>query len=319
LNVSDLTAKESASLLRSDGLPIEIGPFTFNIRTSLRDLAEVIRRLYADFPLCSPTAFVDYFVQVQPPRSLRRWVAPEAVFTLGGGYGFDPFERRMAAPYFEWGLNWCIANHAHQYLILHAACVERNGNALLISGSSGAGKSTLCAGLAYSGWRLLSDELTLVSPSDVQLTALARPLCLKNESLPIIRALAPAAYISPPATSPLRGTICQLQPPRDSVLRVHERARPSVLAFVEYRAGSPARLEPISKGQAMINAANNSFNYGIVGRSGFDALARMIDAVDCYRFVYGSLSEAIELFDDLARDGDRALAAATTLRQVGSD
>ena len=62
----------------------------------------------------------------------------------------------------EWGLNWCVAGHAHQYLMLHAAALERNGRAVILPGDPGAGKSTLTAALMLSGWRLLSDEITLV-------------------------------------------------------------------------------------------------------------------------------------------------------------
>jgi hypothetical protein len=42
--------------------------------------------------------------------------------------------------------------------------LERGGRALLLPAPSGSGKSTLCAGLAFNGWRLLSDELALLDP-----------------------------------------------------------------------------------------------------------------------------------------------------------
>src|SRR3546814_3330456 len=83
----------------------------------------------------------------------------------------------------EWGLNWCIGLHGHRYLIIHAAAIERNGLAVILPGAPGSGKSTLTAFLVHHGWRLLSDELALVSLHDGRLTALARPIGLKNRSI----------------------------------------------------------------------------------------------------------------------------------------
>src|SRR3954452_7353490 len=45
---------------------------------------------------------------------------------------------------------------------LHAACLERNGKALLLLGSPGAGKTTLSLALMKHGFRYGSDDVTLV-------------------------------------------------------------------------------------------------------------------------------------------------------------
>ena len=64
---------------------------------------------------------------------------------------------------FEWGLNWVVANHAHQFAIVHAAAVEKDGRGFIFPGAPGSGKSTLCAALVSRGWRLLSDEMAMIS------------------------------------------------------------------------------------------------------------------------------------------------------------
>jgi len=46
---------------------------------------------------------------------------------------------------------------------LHCACLDRNGNGLLVAGNSGAGKSTLAAALAKRGFAVVSDDWTYVS------------------------------------------------------------------------------------------------------------------------------------------------------------
>src|SRR3546814_5884714 len=51
---------------------------------------------------------------------------------------------------------------------------------IFLPGAPGSGKSTLTACLVHNGWRLLSDEIALVSLQDGGLTALARSISLKN-------------------------------------------------------------------------------------------------------------------------------------------
>ena len=64
-------------------------------------------------------------------------------------------------------------------------------------GLPGSGKSTLAAGLVYrGGWRLLSDELALLSLGDGAVSALPKPISLKNESIAIMKRFAPGASFS---------------------------------------------------------------------------------------------------------------------------
>ena len=49
-----------------------------------------------------------------------------------------------------------------------------------------------------------------------------------------------------------------------------------------------------------MQVADNGFNYGLLGRAGFDALGRLMAGADSYRFRYGSLDEAIAVFAALA-------------------
>jgi hypothetical protein len=46
---------------------------------------------------------------------------------------------------------------------LHCACLDHNGNGLLVAGDSGSGKSTLTAALARRGFAVVSDDWTYVS------------------------------------------------------------------------------------------------------------------------------------------------------------
>jgi hypothetical protein len=46
----------------------------------------------------------------------------------------------------------------------------------------------------------------------------------------------------------------------------------------------------------------SAFNYSVLGRLGFDVLADIVTASDCYEFRYGGqLDDAVAAFDALAR------------------
>jgi hypothetical protein len=49
-----------------------------------------------------------------------------------------------------------------------------------------------------------------------------------------------------------------------------------------------------------MHLVDSAFNYHLHGRDGFELLAQLIAACDCYDFSYGDLGEAVKLFDQLA-------------------
>ena len=56
---------------------------------------------------------------------------------------------------------------------VHASCVAIGGRAVLIAGRSGSGKSDLALRLVDRGARLVSDDYTVITPSDGRLLASA--------------------------------------------------------------------------------------------------------------------------------------------------
>ena len=60
-----------------------------------------------------------------------------------------------------------------------------------------------------------------------------------------------------------------------------------------------ATLTPLPKGQAFIRAADNAFNYSLLGEAGFHALGDFVDTCNCYEFRYGDLQAATALFAGL--------------------
>lgn len=300
MKVSALLPNELADRLWGEGLRIRTGPFTVHLRSRLPQIAQGIAELYADFAL-SDSLFADFHVQVGTPRNLRRWYRPQVVFSFDGQQPFRPLALTQALPVFEWGINWCIANHAHQFLIIHAAVIEQDGLAIIMPAPPGSGKSTLCAGLISRGWRLLSDELALISTSGHGVP-LPRPVSLKNESIEVIRRFAPGATIGPLSQDTHKGTVAHMRPPPESVARSAEPASLACIVFPKFQPGTRAELQYRRKGQTLLHLAENTFNYNVLGACGFELLANLVDRCECYDFGYSRLDEAVEIFAALLEE-----------------
>lgn len=70
--------------------------------------------------------------------------------------------------------------------VLHAGAVGRDGAAALVLGGTGAGKSTLAYSALSEGWRLLADDLVVVSTATAvpQVTGIPKQLAVPAELLP---------------------------------------------------------------------------------------------------------------------------------------
>ena len=204
------------------------------------DLANVRRGLgllYSDFQVEQDAGFRDFHVSVNRARGPRRWFRPQVNFHFDSSTPFKPLPADQAFAQLEWGMNWCIAGQAHHYLLLHAAVLERNGRAVILPGDPGAGKSTLTAALMLSGWRLLSDELTMIDRDDGLVVPLARPVSLKNESIEVIRSFDSRAVFGDIAHDTHKGTVSHLRASEDSVKRMRRRPARRTSSF---RAGRRA-------------------------------------------------------------------------------
>jgi HprK-related kinase A len=298
--VADLPRRELVRRLAGPGIRLRTGPFVSRVQSRLPAIVRGIALHYAEYQAEDDEGFADFHVRVSRPHSVRRWLRPQAQFFVDGNVPFAPLPLDQAFPMLEWGLNWCVSTHCHQYLIFHAAVVEKSGRALILPAPPGSGKSTLCAGLVNRGWRLLSDELTLIDIAACAVVPLPRPVSLKNASIDVIRAFAPNVAIGPTVHDTTKGSVAHMRAPGDSVRRGTQSARPGWIVLPRYQSGAPARLTPLSRARGLMQMADNAFNYSAQGRRGFEFLARFIDQCDCHEFTYGDLDEAAMAFDDLA-------------------
>lgn len=281
------------------GLYMRTGPFVFQIQSDVPQIAQGIRLLYWDFPLAENGGFADFHISLARSCNIGGWFRPQVRFYFDGESPFTPLPLNQAFAMFEWCTNWCISSHANQYLVIHAAAVERDGYGAILPGPPGSGKSTLAAALVSRGWRLLTDELTLVDPNTAMIVPLARPIGLKNDSIRFIRDIAPQADFGPECQDTLKGTIAHMRAPTESVLRVDQSALPRWVIFPRFKREHAALARQLPKAQTFMWFAASSFNYTVLGMKGFDVLSKLIDITDCYEFEYNNLGNAIAWFDSL--------------------
>jgi HprK-related kinase A len=297
-----MSAETQIQYLLNSGLSFRSGAFQFLIESHVPAVIKNINHLYYDFvdlKQFSGDGFSDFHIRIASPNILRCFFQKQAQFFLDGKIVFNPFPLHHATAMLEWGMNWCISTQIHTYLIIHAAVVEKSGFAAVLPAPPGSGKSTLCASLVQEGWRLLSDELTLINLATAEAVPVPRPIGLKNQSIDIIRQRYPQAVFGVLSSDTLKGSVCHLKPPTESVQKQFIECPIGWIVFPKYEAEAATELSPKSKGQAFMEIANNAFNYSVLGVEGFEILKRVVDRADCFSFRYSNLDEAITVFEQL--------------------
>ena len=285
---------------------LRAGPFLVEVQTNIKQVREYITHHYKE-SLISPSQdlFIDYKLCLKHGAWYRRWIAPQALFLVNHQQPFKPLPLDQAHAMLEWGLNWAISSSANQYLIIHAATVERDGKAITISAPPGSGKSTLSAYLASQGWRLLSDELALIDPESMQVFGLARPINLKNSSIELMRRYYPADQFSRVAHDTHKGTVCLLKAQSESIKRCHEPAEPTLLVFVCYTPDENCYVEPVSPCKALTELIRNTFNFGTLGEDGFVTAKKLVQKTNALYIEYNNFESCEQaLIQALAAKGE---------------
>ena len=282
-----------------DQFTLPIGPFSFSIKTDNSAVADNLLSLYSDYNLSNDCSFVDFPITITTRSLIRRFIKPQVDFFLDEFAPFKPLPKDQSFAMLEWGMNWCITTRAHQFLIFHAGTIEKNGKVIVMPAEQGSGKSTLTAAMVYSGWRLFSDELALISLEDELVYPCTRPINLKNDSIEIINNFVENAVFSTIAKDTHKGTVSLLKPPTDSVKRIHEPASLHSIVFPKYIPKVDAKLTPINQIQAFEQLIEHSFNYHILGEEGFHLIANILKTVNCYQFEYSDFEEAKKILGNL--------------------
>lgn len=180
---------------------------------------------------------------------------------------------------------------------LHCACVEKNGNGLLLAGASGSGKSSLSVLLAKRGFRFLSDDRTCCSFHNRKLTAWAMPTPLKMRSeagawLDELRQLRP--HKSKTGEMEFR-----LDPTKQLHLRRARECQPRLLVFLEQHAGAGFQVRQISRRKATALLAKDLMAEDLsVTESQLKTISKIVET-PCRKLVFGGPPQ--EIADRLSR------------------
>jgi HprK-related kinase A len=298
--VGELSEAAIDQALRGDGFSLEVAGYRCLIRSDAGRLAAPIRQLYAGYR--ASTSAGDVFHDFRIGISRQGWLSSgrqKVAFDWEGNSPFPEMRVEHAHPLFEWGLNWCVATASGTHAVIHSAVIEKNGLALVLPGDPGSGKSTLCAALVFSGWRLLSDELTIVSQTDGLVQPVPRPISLKNKSIDLIQRRYPQAELTPPVHDTHKGAIAYARAPQASVEATPCPVPVGFVVFPKYREGVTMGYEPLSRASALAELLDNTFNVGLLGTAGFQALARSLQHAQCFAVEYGDLDSILAWIEEV--------------------
>jgi HprK-related kinase A len=304
MTLADLAAAGALTGGAAGGVCFRTGPFITRLETRFAPVLSLLVRFYGETEAFTTPQIVNFNIALHRPLGPRRWWRAQMRFRIEDTEPFEPYPLSHSYPLFEWGLNWSIATRSNHYLMLHAGVVERAGRALILPAVPGSGKSTLSTALAFRGWRLLSDEFGLIERPSGRVMPLPRAIPLKNRSIDVIRAYLPEAELGPRFDKTRKGTVCHVRPPDDCIRRQQETAEPAWIVFPRYVEGHPTDLIPIPKSLAFVRLAHNSFNYRVLGATGFEQLRALIGRCDCYSLTYSEFDSVLPALAAMA-DGGR--------------
>lgn len=303
VQISQLPYRTFRQRCRNGQLQVDLGLVNINMHSAIERVINNLWRLYGEYPYAATDSYIDYHLSITPVNSFRRWLKPQINFQLDHQRPFKPLGRSQAFAMFEWGLNWSVVAHDNTALYIHGAVVERNNKAIILPAPPGSGKSTLCAALIQEGWRLLSDEMAIISLSDDEVRPFVRPVSLKNESIGLIQARYPEAVFSDIAHDTHKGDVAHLKAPTQSIARMNQPAE--IFAFIQpaYQP-SPGELalSSFSQSEAFMLLAENSFNYSVLADDGFERMGELVSRFPCRRIAYHRLDEAIAYLNEITHE-----------------
>ena len=299
--LSELAEAQYLNAVKKSELNIEFGFISVNVSSSFSQVTKTVLELYQDYKVSLNSDWFDFNISVERPSNFRRFFKTQAVFKLDGHIPFKPLPSAHAYPLFEWGMNWCVANFYHKYLIFHAAVLEKNGKAVIFPAPPGSGKSTLCASLALSGWRLLSDEMAVLDIETGRVLPFVRPICLKNNSISLVKDWFPEAFISDIATDTQKGDVAHVRPPTDAVRRCNEDAELFAVVFPKFVAGSSTDVFSMTQISTLNMLIENAFNFDLFGHEGFEFISSKLPNLLLLEATYSNVDELRNILESEVR------------------
>jgi hypothetical protein len=202
------------------------------------------------------------------------------------------------------GLVGTVVNHVNrqaatqaEHVLIHAGGVERDGAAIVLPAHMEYGKTTLTTGLVRAGFRYLTDEAVAILRETHQVVPYPKPMTIDPGSWSLFPELEPH---EPFATDDYKRSQWQVPPSAFGPDVVGSPCRVRLVVFPQYDAEVTTELLPLSRAEALIELAKNTFRFDQEGRPTLEVLAAVIAEADAYRLPNCSLHEAVALIVELA-------------------
>jgi len=180
---------------------------------------------------------------------------------------------------------------------LHAACVARDGEGLLLCGKSGAGKSTLAVAAARAGFTFLSDDCTWVRTGIDELFAIGKPhqVRLRGDAARHFPELAgfPARTL-PNGKLSLEAPVSLL-----AGVRSARHARITKLVFLQREDGVPPAISSVNSEDAATMLLADLPSYGPEVNAAHERTVAQLAALPARRLAYSLLDDAIRLLREI--------------------
>ena len=169
---------------------------------------------------------------------------------------------------------------------LHAACLARDGRAVVIAGTAGAGKSTLALGLARAGLDYLGDDMVFLRDEGDTVRALgfSDAIGVTPQTATWLPELASLANQAPEAGYPKY--LARVEDHFD--VRVVAEATPVAIVFPQIVSGNESRLEPLAGDAAWMRLVPDVLlTEPAATQAHLTTIATLTAQVDCHTLLAG--------------------------------
>ncbi len=182
-------------------------------------------------------------------------------------------------------------------VVCHAGGVSARGNGILLPADPESGKTTLTCGLVRAGFSYLTDEGVAFRPGTDRIEPYPKPLSLDPGSWFLFPELEPQWDFD---RDDYKRDQWQVAPTAIRADAVGGSCRARLVVFPKYVEDGATELAPLSRAQALLDLAKNTFSFNQQSRFALEELTRVVHACDCYRLTVGTLDDAVACIEELA-------------------
>jgi hypothetical protein len=187
------------------------------------------------------------------PTHYTVWTDDDSWYMIADGHSLRSTSESGIIGLILWQLNRAAVDNSGRYLILHAAAVGRDGEALVLPAVMNSGKSTLATLLVQAGYRYLTDEAAAIDLDTGDVVAYPKAITLDPGTQALLPHLEPVAEVPSAA---------KWQVPADRVMpgATDRRLPLRHIVFPTWAEDADNTLHPIEAIDAVVAVAANAFN-----------------------------------------------------------